>query len=128
MESKVREFEETTTKYLENARRFLDLGEYQKSSEFLWGAVAQAIKRLALIRGRTLGEHPKIRDFVRETAHDLGRPDLFRSFLDLEKLHVNFYDRVVDPRDLPDYMVQAEAFIAEIDRLADGETSSGSSP
>lgn len=128
MDAKLREFEEAGTKYLENARRFLDLGEYQKSSEFLWGAVAQAVKRLALVRGRTLGDHSKIRDFVRETAHDLGQRELFQSFLDLEKLHVNFYDQVVDPRDLPDYMLKAEAFIDEVDRLAKGAASSLPSP
>ncbi len=33
--------------YLENAYKFIDAGDVEKASEFLWGSMAQAIKAVA---------------------------------------------------------------------------------
>ena len=46
--------------YLENAFKFIKVGNPEKAGEFLWGSMAQALKAVAASRGRELNTHQEI--------------------------------------------------------------------
>ena len=78
--------------YMHNALEYLNAGELEKSSEFLWGSMAQAVKAVAAVREITLPTHGAIWDFARQLCQELGDSVLFDAFRDANRLHGNFYE------------------------------------
>ena len=110
----------TRDKYLTNAERFAGRGEFRKASELLWGAVAQEIKAVAARAGKRLGRHKDLKNFVRTLSKEVEDPELYRSFLLLETLHVNFYDEVIEPGDFEVYAREAYRFMRKLEEIASG--------
>ena len=52
------------TKYLADAKKLLQQGDYLQASEKYWGAAVQMIKVIAARRGMELGTHRSISDFI----------------------------------------------------------------
>ena len=78
--------------YLENAFRFLDQREIEKSGEFIWGSMAAALKALAMSKGIRLKSHRDIWDYARSLAKELESPQIFDDFLKARTVHTNFYE------------------------------------
>jgi len=90
-----------TIKYLENAAEALDRGELEKASEFIWGAVAEALKCLLMAkRGIKVLRHAELRRMAREVAREAGDPEIYRAFAEAESLHSNFYEAALDKEDI----------------------------
>ncbi len=116
--SKLLEYLNTRDEYLQNAFKFAREGKLRKASEFLWGAVAIQIKLVALVRKNlTLGTHRDLREFMRQLTRELNDPELYKSFLLVEKLHANFYDEIIDPEDFEIYMHEALKLIEKLEQL-----------
>ncbi len=118
----------TSDAYLENAKELLARGEEQKAGEFLWGAITQAVKALAISRGIEILSHAQLRSFVRDialTEQDREILDLFRI---VEGLHHNFYDREVGDGEMLDYLPKVEALRAKLSRLVTPSSASPRAP
>ena len=87
-------------RYLENAFKFIDVGDAEKASEFLWGSMAQALKAVAAIKGVTLRGHSLLRDYAARLSKDLDDKSIYDYFLHAESLHSNFYESDLELKDV----------------------------
>jgi len=85
----------------------------------LWGAVSQTIKALAAISGIRLGSHPQISNYIKDLSIELQDRSLRTEFTNMDKLHVNFYDEVIDPGDFGLYMDLTGEYLKKLDKLID---------
>ena len=82
--------------YLANAAEMLRDNRPEKSSEFLWGAMAEALKALAAAKGIKLRTHSEIKRYARGAAKQVGDERLLDVFSIAETLHSNFYEGMYD--------------------------------
>lgn len=78
--------------YLENAFKFIKVGNPEKAGEFLWGSMAQALKAVAASRGRELNTHQEIGRYARELAKRSKDESIWNGFSQASYLHSNFYE------------------------------------
>lgn len=86
--------------YLKNAYKFMDAGDAEKASEFLWGSMAQAVKAVAATKGVTLKEHRLLRNYAESLSKELEDKSIYDYFLHAESLHSNFYESQLELRDV----------------------------
>ncbi|RLI74785.1 hypothetical protein DRP04_14240 [Archaeoglobales archaeon] len=116
---KIHEYEVTRDEYLRNADEFLREGKLRKASEFLWGAIALQIKRVALIKYKEyLGTHKQITTFVKKLAESLKDEELIITYRFLEKLHTNFYDEEIEPDEFEIHRKEAYKFMKKLEDVA----------
>lgn len=97
---KLRGFVGRSEHYLENAFHFFRAGEMEKTSEFLWGSIAEAIKAVALLKGTELKSHRDLWEYAIGLAKELDDPVLSRTFRDANSLHSNFYEGGLMPAEV----------------------------
>lgn len=108
-------------KYLENAAEELSRGELEKASEYMWGAVAEALKCvLAARKGLIVTKHAELRRHARELAMETGDPDIFRAFREAESLHSNFYEAALEEEDVLAHFESVRLLVAKLLELARG--------
>jgi len=90
--AKVKKYVVQSHRYLRNAARFIDAGDLDKASEFLWGSMAEALKAVALSKGRELKHHREIGNYARELAKQLEDEAIWDVFGNASYLHTNFYE------------------------------------
>lgn len=78
--------------YMENAFKFIKVGDPEKAGEFLWGSMAQALKAVAASKGRELNTHQEIRRYARELAKRCKDESIWNGFSQASYLHSNFYE------------------------------------
>lgn len=78
--------------YLENALKWMNVGNAEKASEFLWGSMAQALKALAARKGISLRSHRLIHDYAYLVSKELNDESLRVAFDKAQSLHSNFYE------------------------------------
>jgi len=78
--------------YLENAFKFIEGGDAEKASEFLWGGMTQALKAVAASKEIKLKSHRQIWDYAKELSRSLNDKEIFDAFLQANSLHSNFYE------------------------------------
>ncbi len=85
--------EETSRKFLSQAREEFDGGDLEQASEKAWGAVAHRIKAISEERGWEHNHHGKV---LRNAALILGDPPPSSRYISLlglvQGLHQNFYE------------------------------------
>ena len=89
---RIEKYKAQSVHYFENALHFIEAGDSEKASEFLWGSMAQALKAEAASRDIQLRSHKDIRDYAMELAKI---PQGYSICLDLNNaqyLHSNFYE------------------------------------
>ena len=91
--------EEVADEYMQTSRRFLlqaetelAVGDLIQASEKGWGAVAQALKAAATLRGLEHGNHKSLRRVVNVLTDETGNPRIRELFGFAEALHANFYE------------------------------------
>ena len=85
--------------YMENARHYIDVHDAEKASEFLWGAISQAVKALALSKNKVLRTHRDIERYAREFSRGEDI-DLYDAFGIAQRLHANFYEIELEIEDV----------------------------
>ena len=90
--SKVEKYARQSLRYLRNASKFIDAGNSEKASEFLWGSIVQALKAVALSKGFFLKNHAAIWNYVDTLTKDLQNKDIRDAFVSANLLHTNFYE------------------------------------
>ena len=78
--------------YLQNGFEFIEAGDSEKASEFLWGSMAQALKAVAASKGTRLKKHWEIGDYAEALAKEQGDKAISEVFGHASKLHSNFYE------------------------------------
>ena len=106
--------------YFENALRFIEAGDAEKASEFLWGSMAQALKAVAASRDIQLKSHKDIRDYAMELARTPQDENIRHAFNNAQSLHSNFYesglileDVVIGAEDVKTAVAKLLSFIPE---------------
>ena len=89
---KVERYAGRSLHYLRNAAKFIDKGDAEKASEFLWGSIVQALKAVALSKGFFLKNHAAIWNYVDDLTKDLQNKDIRDAFVSANLLHTNFYE------------------------------------
>jgi HEPN domain-containing protein len=80
-------------RYWHNASLSLQSGEADKASEYIWGAVALALKAVAFRQtGKRIRRHQELRRFAQDLAKLFSDPTLVTDFDSAEILHSNFYE------------------------------------
>jgi hypothetical protein len=79
-------------KYLQDAERLLEEGDWTQASEKFWGAVAEVVKVVAAGRGWRHFSHRELREAVERLFRETGDGDFVRLFAEAESLHANFYE------------------------------------
>ena len=93
--------EEISDRFLEHAREEFDKGDMLQASEKAWGAVAHYVKSVAKARGWPDGSHWDIANNARKLLDLTPDPDGNREkFSHINVLHINFYEEVLDPKDV----------------------------
>ena len=98
--AKVEKYASQSLHYLKNASKYIDAGNSEKASEFLWGSMAEAMKALALSRGILLKNHRKIWDYAENLPKELGDKSIYDAFLHANFLHTNFYESELELKDV----------------------------
>lgn len=95
--SKEAQYARLNGKYLRDAEQLLRKKDYAQASEKLWGACAEVIKAVAAKRGKELGTHRSIGEFVTKLHKEHPDWNLIESFNYASNLHVNFYEDYMPP-------------------------------
>jgi hypothetical protein len=96
--AKVKKYAGQSQHYLLNASKFIDAGDSEKASEFLWGSLAEALKALALSRGIQLKKHWEIWNYVENLTKELEDKSIYDAFRHAHDLHINFYESGIELR------------------------------
>jgi len=89
---RIKRYRTQSVHYFENALKFIELGDAEKASEFLWGSMAQALKAVAASRDTRLKSHKDIRDYAFEIARVLPDESIRHAFNSAQSMHSNFYE------------------------------------
>lgn len=111
--------------YLENAYKFIDAGDAEKASEFLWGSMAQAIKAVAATKWVTLRGHRLLRDYVESLSKELDDKSIYDYFLHAESLHSNFYESELELKDVVRIAEEVRTTVAKLLNLLPKESENG---
>jgi len=88
----VEKYKTQSMHYLKNALHFIEVGDAEKASEFLWGSIAEAIKAVAASKGIQLKSHEDLRNYAMELTKVLRDVGIRNTFLHAQSLHSNFYE------------------------------------
>ena len=108
--------------YLLNASKFIDAGDSEKASEFLWGSLAEALKALALSKGIYLRKHHQIWNYAETLTKELEDKSIYDTFLHANTLHINFYESDLELRDVRRMAEDVKTTVGKLLRLIPRET------
>ena len=93
--------EEISDRFLDQADEEFERGDLLQASEKAWSAVAHHVKSVAKARGWPDGSHRDVADNARRLLDLTPDPDGNRvNFSHINRLHVNFYEEDLDPKDV----------------------------
>jgi hypothetical protein len=114
LEDRVLNYRVGAIHYLGNAQEFLRQQEFTKASEFIWGAMAQAIKAVAASKGFELRQYRELWDYARELARELNDPSMFQDFRQANSLHSNFYEAGLPAEEVIDSVETVGATVGKL--------------
>ncbi len=91
------EYQRLNGKYVNEGERLLSNGDYSQASEKFWGAAAEIIKAVAAKRGKALGSHRSLGEFIEDLHKEHPEWKLLRAFNAANSLHMNFYEDWLPP-------------------------------
>ena len=108
---------ELSRKYMRQAQEELDQGDLPQASEKAWGAAAESLKSLAVLRGWNHKSHPLLADIAVQTYMEFGRPRLIDLFRLLEGAHFNYYEHKFEHDDVRRFLEQSQELIGLMDEI-----------
>ena len=103
--------------FVEHAKDELSKGDRLQASEKVWGAVAHAIKAIAIQRGWRHQRHSLITGIGDQLALEYGRPDFSTTVSMAESFHVNFYENQRATPAIRAAIAAVEPFIIELNDI-----------
>ena len=110
-------YAELSRHFIEKADEYLPAGDAVQASEKGWGAVAEAFKSIAEERGWRHQGHRLLNDVAYQLTEEWGREDVLSMFDAVEKLHINFYEDVMELDEIAARIGTAKALIRELETL-----------
>jgi hypothetical protein len=104
-------------KYLGDARKLLQQGDYLQASEKYWGAAVQMIKVVAAKRRLALGTHRSISEFIAQLDKENPQMNLSVCYAMASTLHQNFYEDNIPPELVKDYSKGVEELIEKLQEI-----------
>ena len=120
--TRVKTYASQSLRYLKNASKFIDSGNSDKASEFLWGSMAEALKAAAASRGIHLKNHRQIWNYVESLTKELEDKSIYDAFLQANLLHTNFYESELELKDIRRMAEDIKVAVDKLVRLALQET------
>ena len=120
--TRVKTYASQSLRYLKNASKFIDSGNSDKASEFLWGSMAEALKAAAASRGIHLKNHRQIWNYVESLTKELEDKSIYDAFLQANLLHTNFYESELELKDICRMAEDIKVAVDKLVRLALQET------
>jgi len=117
MTKTIKKYRNRSIHYFENALKFLEAGDAEKASEFLWGSMAQALKAVAARKDIQLRSHGSIRKYAMELAKALKDDSIRHAFERAQSLHSNFYESGLILEDVAMGAEEVKAAIAKLLRF-----------
>ena len=116
---KIGKYKHRAEKLFENAKIFLDKGEYEKTGEFLWGALAAYINAIVFLRtGEAKYSHNKLVAAGENIAKVVKDADLLKAIRQTgQKLHANYYHGFLILEDFKDMFPEIEKAIEKLDNI-----------
>lgn len=105
-------------KYLQEAEKLLEQGDYPQASEKFWGTVATAVKAVAATRRWRHSSHRDLRAAISRLSRETGDTQYLDLFSTAESLHANFYEGFLEPEDVRHYAQQTRRLVAKLQALA----------
>ena len=103
---------------IRQAQEELDQAEdYAQSSEKAWGAVAEALKAVAVGRNWNHHSHGILRDIVTQLYLEFGHPQLTSLFDTAEALHTNSYENRLDREQVQLRIDRCREMLVELERI-----------
>ena len=110
-------YAELSRQYIGRADEYLHAGDRVQASEKGWGAVAEAVKSIAEQRGWNHWGHRLLNDVAFQLSEEWKRPDVMSMYDTVEKLHINFYEDVMELDEIETRIVAAKKLIEELATL-----------
>ena len=121
---KVKKYQTRSNRYFRNALHFIEAGDAEKASEFLWGSMSQALKAVAASRDKRLRSHKDIRDYAAELTRALRDESIWHAFNTAQSLHSNFYESGLLLEDVIMGAEDVKTVVAKLFRLIHEEETS----
>jgi hypothetical protein len=113
-DERAREYIESASALLEQAKEELQKGDLRQASEKVWGACALAIKAHAAARkGLVLKSHADLWLYKDEVANELGEW-IRGAFLMADSMHKNFYEGLATAKDVTVALGEVEKLVKAI--------------
>lgn len=90
--TKVNRYRKQSIHYFDNALHYIEAGDVEKASEFIWGSLAQALKAVAASKDIKLMKHNDIRNYALNLTRELKDEEIMHAFIIAQALHSNFYE------------------------------------
>ena len=107
-------------KYLQDADRLLGVGDHPQASEKYWGAVAAMVKAVAVNRRWPHATHRQLGNVVKTLRVETGDDEWVVLFRSAERLHVNFYEDILDAESVSQFASEAVRLIEKLRASAPG--------
>jgi len=113
-DERAREYIESASALLEQAKKELQKGDLRQASEKVWGACALAIKAHAAARKRLVPKsHADLWLYKDEVANELGEW-IRGAFLMADSMHKNFYEGLATAKDVTVALGEVEKLVKAI--------------
>ena len=103
--------------FIEKADEYQVAGDRVQASEKAWGGVAEAFKCIAEERGWNHQSHRILNDVAYQLTEEWERDDVMSMFDTVEKLHVNFYEDVMELDEIASRIGTAKILADELEIL-----------
>lgn len=110
----IERYRDLSIHYLQNAFEFIDAGDAEKASEFLWGSMAEALKAVAACKGVKIIRHWDIGDYAKNLAKERQDEAITDVFGKASNLHSNFHEGELSMEQVSAY---AQRIRSEVDKL-----------
>ena len=100
--------------FLQQAQEELEKNDLQQASEKGWGAAAQMVKAVAVLRGLDHQTHRQLFQVVASLENE--RAD--SGFAAANTLHINFYEGWLDRRQVREYLAAVGSFVRTLDEIS----------
>ena len=115
--SETERYADLSRHYIQKADEYLLAGDAVQASEKGWGAVAEAFKSIAEERGWHHQGHRLLSDVAYQLTEEWSREDVLSMFDSAEKLHINFYEDVMELDEIAARIGTAKVLLGQLETL-----------
>ena len=109
-----RDYKKQSYAFLQQAQEELEKNDLLQASEKGWGAAAQMVKAVAVLRGLNHQTHRHLFEIVGSLENE--RAD--SGFAAANTLHINFYEGWLDQRQVREYLTAVGSFVRTLDEIS----------